>query len=140
MTAPSTSTEKPIDGRDTVAAFLAGTERVLPMEVTVNSTKSGTWLFLERAGELYAPREAFEEWRVELGPSAPTVDFKGQPYSPLSAVQGFRSKVNFANQSVDLFFSPEAFSTLRMTKELLKRPVVSPVLPSVFLRKRAAWD
>ncbi|WP_394757168.1 fimbria/pilus outer membrane usher protein [Rhodoferax sp.] len=133
VTTPSTSTEKPIDGRDTVAAFLAGTERVLPMEVTVNSTKSGTWLFLERAGVLYASREAFEEWRVELNPSAATIDFKGQPYSPLSAVPGFKAKVNFANQSVDLFFSPEAFSTLRMTNELSKRPVVSPVLPSIFL-------
>ena len=127
VTAPSTSNEKPITPRS------GGTERVLSMEVTVNGTKSGTWLFLELAGVLYAPREAFEEWRVELGASAPTIDFKGQPYSPLSAVEGFKSKVDFANQSMDLFFSPEAFSTLRMTKELVKRPVVSPVLPSVFL-------
>ena len=132
--APSTSNEKPIGRRNVDAATpTTGAERVLPMEVTVNGAKSGTWLFLERAGVLYAPREAFEEWRVELNPAAPTVEFKGQPYSPLSAVPGFRSKVDFANQSVDLFFSPEAFATLRVTKELSKRPVVSPVLPSIFL-------
>ncbi len=82
---------------------------------------------------MHAPREAFDEWRVELSPGAPTVEFKGQPYTPLTAVSGFRSKVNFSNQSVDLFFSPENFSTLRMTKELVKRPVVSPVLTSVFM-------
>ncbi len=109
------------------------TDRLLPMEVIVNGAKSGTWLFLERAGVLYAPREAFDEWRVELNPAVPTVEFKGQPYSPLSAVPGFRSKINFSTLTVELFFSPESFSTLRMTKELVKRPVVSPVLTSVFL-------
>ena len=111
----------------------AATDRLLPMEVIVNGAKSGTWLFLERAGVLYAPREAFDEWRVELNPAAPTVEFKGQPYSPLTAVPGFRSKINFSTLSVELFFSPDSFSTLRMTKELVKRPVVSPVLTSVFL-------
>ncbi len=82
---------------------------------------------------MHAPREAFDEWRIELSPGAPTVEFKGQPYTPLTAVSGFRSKIDFSNQSVDLFFSPENFTTLRMTKELAKRPVVSPVLTSVFL-------
>jgi len=38
-------------------------ERILPLEVTVNGAKGGTWLLLERAGVLYAPRDAFEEWR-----------------------------------------------------------------------------
>ena len=111
----------------------ATSDRLLPMEVVVNGAKSGTWLFLERAGVLFAPREAFDEWRVELNPAVPTVEFKGQPYSPLSAVSGFRSKINFSTLTVELFFSPESFSTLRMTKELVKRPVVSPVLTSVFL-------
>ncbi len=109
------------------------TDRLLPFEVTVNGAKSGTWLFLERTGVMHAPREAFDEWRVELNPSAPTIEFKGLPYTPLTAVTGFRSKVDFSNQSVDLYFSPESFSTLRMTKDLVKRPVVSPVLTSVFL-------
>ena len=36
-------------------------DRILPLEVTVNGSKSGTWPLLERAGILYAPRDAFEE-------------------------------------------------------------------------------
>ena len=109
------------------------TTRISPMDVVVNGTKGGTWVFIEVAGVLYAPLDAFEEWRVQLTPNTPTTDFKGQPYSPLSAVPGYKAKVDFSNQSVELLFSPEVFSTLRVTKEIAKRPVVSPVLPSVFL-------
>ncbi len=108
-------------------------DRLLAMETLVNGAKGGTWLYLERAGVVYAPREAFDEWRVELQPGTPTIEFKGQAYAPLTAIPGFKSKVDFANQSVALFFSPEAFATLRMTQELSKRPVVSPVLPSLFV-------
>ncbi len=108
------------------------TERAVPFEVIVNGARTGSWLFLERGGVLYAPREAFDEWRVQIQPDAPSIQFKGQEYRPLSAVPGFKAKVDFANQSVELQFSPKAFATLRMERELVKRPPVSPVLPSVF--------
>ena len=78
------------------------TERLLAMETVVNGAKSGTWLYLERAGVIYAPREAFEEWRVELKPGTPTVEFKGQPYARLDAVPGFKAKVDFTDQSVSM--------------------------------------
>ncbi|HET7731921.1 MAG TPA: fimbria/pilus outer membrane usher protein [Usitatibacter sp.] len=107
-------------------------DRPLPLDVVVNGAKTGTWIFVERGGSLYAPREAFEEWRVQLRPDAPAIQFQGQEYRALSAVPGFKSKIDFANQSVELTFSPQAFAMLRMTRELEKRPVVSPVLPSVF--------
>jgi outer membrane usher protein len=111
----------------------ATADRVVPLEVTVNGAKGGTWVFLERAGILYAPHDAFEEWRVQLKPDVASLEFKGELYWPLSAVPGFQSKVDFATQSVALLFAPESFSALRLAKELVKRPVVSPVLPSVFL-------
>lgn len=109
-----------------------GADRVLPMEVVVNDAKSGTWLFVERGGVLYAPRDAFEEWRVQLNPDAQPIDFKGQAYWPLSAVAGFRAKMDFANQSVELLFSPQAFAATRLASGATTRPVVSPVLPSLF--------
>ena len=121
VTAPATaSTATPAD-------------RLLPMEATVNSAKSGTWLFLERGGVLYAPREAIDEWRLELKSDVPSIDFKGQPYIPLSAIPDFKAKVDFANQAVSLSFSPTSFAPLRLTKELVKKPLVSPVLPSLFV-------
>src|SRR5512139_800683 len=107
-------------------------ERVLPMEVVVNGAKSGTWLLVERTGMLYAPRDAFEEWRVQLSPDAKSINFKSQEYWPLSAVAGFKAKMDFANQSIELLFSPEAFPATRLAGVASKRPAVSPVLPSLF--------
>ena len=110
----------------------ASAGRMLPLEVMVNGAKSGTWLLLERGGELYASRDAFDEWRVQLNPGSQSVTFKGEDYWPLAAIPGYNAKMNFANQSVDLLFSPQAFAATRLTQELSKKPVVSPVLPSVF--------
>lgn len=109
-----------------------GEDHVVPMEVTVNGAKSGTWLFLERGGVLYAPRDAFEDWRVELQPGTPSSDFKGVPYFPLSAVAGFEAKMDFANQSVELSFSPQAFAATRLAGQAATRPALSPVMPSLF--------
>jgi len=107
-------------------------DRILSLEVVINGAKSGTWLLVQRAGDLYAPRDAFEEWRVQKRADLPSIRFKGEDYWPLSAVPGYRAKIDFANQSVELLFSPDAFSATRLTQETYKRAVVSPVLPSVF--------
>lgn len=110
-------------------------DRILPLEIVVNGAKSGTWLLLERDGVMYAPFDAFEEWRVQLPPDAKPIDFKlyDQAYWPLSAVPGYKFKLDFANQSAELMFSPEVFSATQLIHEKSKRPVVSPVLPSLFL-------
>ncbi len=114
------------------ATVQRGDDRVIPLEIIVNGAKSGTWLLLERAGELYAPRDAFAEWRLTLTAGAPAINFRGEQYFPLSAVPGYRVRLDSANQSVELLFSPNAFAATRLTQPLSKRPVVSPVLPSVF--------
>lgn len=106
--------------------------RILPMEVTINGAKSGTWLFIERPGALFVQREAFEEWRIIVNADSKAIEFKGQQYLPLSAVPGFNAKIDFANQSVNLQFSPQSFAQTRFAGAISKRPVISPVLPSVF--------
>ena len=106
--------------------------RILPMEVTINGAKSGTWLFVERPGALYVQRDAFEEWRIVVNADTKAIEFKGQQYLPLSAVPGFNAKIDFANQSVDLLFSPQSFEQTRFAGPISKRPVISPVLASVF--------
>lgn len=108
-------------------------DRILPLEVTVNGSKSGTWLLLERSGMLYAPRDAFEEWRVMIHGDAAGVNYRGTSYLPLSAIPGFSAKINFGNQSIDLDFSPQVFAATRLTTELVKKPLLSPVLPSFFV-------
>jgi outer membrane usher protein len=110
-------------------------EHIMPLEVVINGAKSGTWLLLERDGDMYAPYDAFIEWRVQLPADAKPIDFKlfDQAYWPLSAIPGYKFKLDIANQSAELLFSPQAFSATRLTQEKSKRPVISPVLPSLFL-------
>ena len=110
---------------------VASADRVLPMAVTVNGVEGGVWLLVEHDGALYAPGAAFEEWRVLLNAEIKPINFKGQNFWPLSAIPGYLSKTNFANQSVELQFSPQAFAATRLAGATAKRPVVSPVLPSV---------
>ncbi|NOS98224.1 MAG: fimbrial biogenesis outer membrane usher protein [Methylotenera sp.] len=126
----STAAESEHSSASTKPAFTS--DRILPMDVTINGAKSGTWLFVERNGVLYVQRDAFEEWRITVNADTKAIDFKGQQYWPLSAVPGFNSTINFANQSVELLFSPQSFAATRLQGAKSKRPTVSPVLPSVF--------
>ena len=56
-----------------VTANIGAADRVLPLEVVVNGAKQGSWLLLERFGKLYAPIDAFDEWRLQARPGAETV-------------------------------------------------------------------
>ena len=113
---------------------LAATEpsRLLSLEVVVNGQKTGTWLLLEQDAKLYAPRDAFDEWRVQLDPATQSVSHRGQNYWPLDTVLGYQGKFNAAEQSLDVLFSPSVFSATRLTQEANKKPVLSAVLPSAF--------
>ncbi len=111
----------------------ASQDKIFPLDVTVNGAKGGTWVFIERNSALYAPREAFDEWRVQLKAGVVPIDFKGEPYWPLAAVPGFKVKIDYGTQSAALVFDPQSFTALRLDKEIVKRPVVKEPLPSVFL-------
>lgn len=103
-----------------------------PLEIIVNGSSTGTWPLLERSGQLYAPAEAFEEWRVQLRPNSPAIVHRGVNYQPLSAVPGYSSKVDFASQSLQLAFSPQAFAATRLARTLASKPDPDPVVPSAF--------
>lgn len=122
------------------APVTPATDRLLPMEVTVNGSKSGVWLLVERGGALYAPREAFEEWRVRLDPEAKGITFRGEDYRPLAAVPGYRPKIDFASQSLDLNFSPEAFAATRLGLKASTTLTASPAVPSLFLNYDATYQ
>lgn len=112
----------------------AGTQdRVFPLDVTVNGAKGGTWVFIERNGALYAPRDAFDEWRIELKTNVTPIEFRGEPYWPLAAVPGFKAKIDYGTASATLVFDAQSFTALKLEKEIVKRPVVTDPLPSVFL-------
>jgi outer membrane usher protein len=106
-------------------------ERILPLEVTINSMNAGTWTLLERNGVLFASSDAFEEWRIT--PRAEALVYRGQSWFPLGSVPGFQARMNFANQSVDLLFSAAAFAATRVGGEDEKQLPLTPTAPSVFL-------
>ena len=108
-------------------------DRLMPLDVSVNGAPTGSWVLLERAGVLYAPLEAIEEWRVSVRPTTPALSFRGQTYLPLTVIPGFESRLNLANQSMELVFSPAAFAATRMAGDAASRPALSPGLPAAFL-------
>lgn len=104
-----------------------------PLEVTVNGANVGGWLLIERSGVLYAPKEAFGQWRLLLRPGAQSIKVAAQDYFALISVSGFESKIDFTNQSLALTFAPENFDATRQQESLAARPKIDKVLPSVFL-------
>ncbi len=110
---------------------------LIPLEVVVNGADSGTWLLLESEGALYAPQQAFEEWRLQRPTGSDTLEFRGQRYWPLSTIPGFRSRIDYAQQKVELAFAPQAFAALRLSHQLAERPKPGPVLPTFFVNYEA---
>lgn len=107
-------------------------DRVVPLEATVNGQLRGVWPFVERSGELYVGRDAIDDWRLILPAGLQPIVVRGQEYWPLRDFPGFALKVNYAMQSVDINFAPEAFVATRLVREM-DLPSPSPVLPSVYL-------
>ncbi len=106
--------------------------RMLPLEVSVNSAPAGNWVLLERLGILYAPSDAFEEWRINRRANAEPFVHQGRTWYALTAIPGFSAQLNPANQSVDLKFQPQAFAATRLTQAATERLPLSPSVPSGF--------
>lgn len=110
----------------------AGAIRLVPLDVQVNGSSGGQWVLLEQEGKLYAPEEAFAEWRLSHHPATAPLEYRGQKWMPLNAVPGFVARYNYANQSVELLFSPEAFEATRLD-QASRHLELSPSIPAVFL-------
>ena len=124
----------PAPGARPPASPVESTRRYLPMEVRVNGSRAGNWVLLDQQGALHAPEEAFTEWRITRSPEAVPIEARGQRWYPLSSVAGFESQVDLASQSIDLRFSPQAFTATRIAgKVAVERPPVTPSIPAAFL-------
>ena len=106
--------------------------RIIPLEVSVNGARAGSWVLMERGGALYAQLEAFEEWRINRDPRAPALVYRGETWYPLGSLPGYSARFNLAEQSLQLNFSPAAFATTRVSQPVAERPAVSRPLTTVF--------
>ncbi|HEY8050439.1 MAG TPA: fimbria/pilus outer membrane usher protein [Ramlibacter sp.] len=113
----------------------AGAVRPMPMDVLVNGNKAGNWVLLEHGGKLYAPEDAFTEWRLKRSPAAIPFDYRGQRWYSLTDIPGFRAQVDPANQSIDLRFSAQEFASTRVERDTRtsKTPKVSPSIPAAWI-------
>jgi outer membrane usher protein len=108
-------------------------DRFRPLEVRVNQTPVGTWTLLERNGRLYAPEEAFTDWRINRPPTGASIDARGDTWYALDAVKGFEAAIDEAEQRIELVFSPAAFPATRLTRVDAEKMEVAPVEPALFL-------
>lgn len=108
-------------------------QQLITLETTVNGTKSGTWPFVERLGILYAPKDALEEWRVQVRLNAQPLVVRGTEFWPLAAIPGFTSKMNSADQTLEITFASEAFAETQLARDAAPKLNTSPVLSSAFL-------
>lgn len=106
--------------------------RPLPLEVFINGTRAGDWVLLDVKGIFHATADAFEEWRLIRSPDAAAVQYRGQPWYPLSSVRGYEAQFNAATQSVNLKFSASAFATTRLAQPIELRPAITPPVPAAF--------
>jgi len=117
---------------DMLQASSPGTSRMIPLDVSINGSREGNWVLLEQGGALYAPVDAFEEWRIARKPDALPLIYKGQPWYKLSSVPGYEAQLNSANQSINLKFLPSAFGATRVTQAQAERIPVTSAVPSLF--------
>ena len=99
--------------------------RFIPLEVSINGARAGNWVLMERAGLLYAPADAFDEWRLNRDPRAQALMQRGQAWYPLASLPGFAARFNPAEQSLQLDFSAGAFATTRLGQAEAERPAVT---------------
>ena len=118
----------------------APSERFRPLDVRINQAPAGTWTLLERNGRLYAPEEAFADWRLNRPPASASIPVRGDTWYALDAVAGYEAIVNEAEQRIDLVFSSSAFSTTRLTRVGPERVQVAPVEPALFLNYDLSAD
>ncbi|MGB4117164.1 MAG: fimbria/pilus outer membrane usher protein [Polaromonas sp.] len=130
---PTLAQAAPASLQSAVQPIQSTPPRMLPLEITVNGAASGSWVLMERSGVLYAPADAFEEWRVNRRANAEPVMHQGQTWYALTAVPGFSAQLNMANQSLELKFSPSAFAATRLTQTLAQRPKLSPSVLAGFV-------
>ncbi|MDO8778788.1 MAG: fimbria/pilus outer membrane usher protein, partial [Burkholderiaceae bacterium] len=108
------------------------TVQMLPLEITVNGASVGSWVLLDRDGTLYAPTEAFDEWRVKRRPKSTPFTHLGQQWYALSAVPGVNAQLDFANQSLDLKFQPRAFAATQLAQPAPERLPLTPATLGMF--------
>lgn len=107
--------------------------RVYPLDVVLNGAPVGLWPVVEREGEVYAPPEAFDAWRLQRPSGSRQIEYKGLTYISLASLPGADVKVDAGQNQLLLNLRAEAFIGARMTREQTAGPRRDDVVPSAFV-------
>jgi outer membrane usher protein len=113
--------------------------RFIPLDVSINGANAGSWVLMERGGALYAPADAFQEWRLNRDPRAQPLLSRGSYWYTLSSLPGYTARFNPAEQSLELSFNASAFATTRIGQPAAERLPVTAPLTSFFANYDASW-
>ncbi len=108
-------------------------QRLMPLEARVNGDPSGTWAFLDVAGHLHVTEDALEAWRLKPQANAAPLTHRGQQWHRLDSLAGHQSRLNLADQSVDLVFSPHAFAATRLATDKGETLPLNPSVTAAFV-------
>ena len=95
------------------------------MDVVLNGAPVGSWTLLEVQSELFAPADAFTEWRLGR-PTRTVIEFRRQTWHSLAAVPGYDARIDAATQTLDLKFSAEAYTATLLGAPSEQRPPNDP--------------
>lgn len=104
-----------------------------PLEVQINSATVGSWVLLERNGELMASESMLENWRVRPPPIGEAFEHLQDRWYPLSALAGFSAQFDKVEQALHLEFSAEAFQLSSLEPSEMKLQAQSPALWAGFV-------
>lgn len=107
--------------------------RVYPLEVLLNGAPVGIWPIVERDGQIFAPPEAYEAWRLQRPADAPHIEFKGLTYLSLSSLSGAEVRIDPVQNALVLNLRADAFLGARMKRDQAAAVLYSEVVPSAFL-------
>lgn len=123
-----------------VASTLAvAADKLLALAVTVNGAPGGTWALLERDGRLYAPLDAFTEWRLLTEHAGASIEARGRTWRNLATITGYAAKFNLAEQSVTLTFAASEFAPVSVGRAY-QPAQLGPVLPAAWVNYDFAYQ
>lgn len=114
--------------------------RVYPLEVLLNGAPAGIWPIVERDGQVFAPPEAYEAWRLQRPADAPRIEFKGLSYLSLSSLSGSEARIDPVQNALILNVRADAFLGARMKRDQASSASYSDVVSSVFLNYDVSYS
>lgn len=102
-----------------------------PVDVVLNGAPVGSWTLLDVQSELFAPADAFAEWRLGR-PTRTVIEYRGQTWHSLAAVPGYDARIDAATQTLDLKFSAEAYTATLLGAPTEQRPPNDPSIHAAY--------